>query len=155
LDPENKYLQHSFVESPDMMNIYNGNAVLDEAGEAWVDLPEWFEALNRDFRYQLTCIGGFAPVYIAEKIKDGRFKIAGGSPDLEVSWQITGIRQDPYANAHRIPVEEDKPEDERGYYLHPKAYGQPEQMGVNRDRDSEFMQADLPDRRENQTTAQN
>ncbi|HMB91945.1 MAG TPA: hypothetical protein VKP65_13915, partial [Rhodothermales bacterium] len=36
LDPANKYLAHSFVESPDMMNVYNGNAVLDAAGEAVV-----------------------------------------------------------------------------------------------------------------------
>ena len=78
LDPENKYLSHSFVESPDMMNIYNGNVVLDDEGAAWVELPEWFEALNKEFRYQLTCIGGFAQVYIAEEIVDGRFKIAGG-----------------------------------------------------------------------------
>jgi len=58
LDPENKYLYHSFVESPEMMNVYNGNALLDANGEAWVELPDWFETLNRDFRYQLTCIAG-------------------------------------------------------------------------------------------------
>src|SRR5262249_38140051 len=62
LDPANKYLYHSFVESPDMMNVYNGNILLDANGEAWVELPEWFEALNRDFRYQLTSIGGLAPL---------------------------------------------------------------------------------------------
>jgi hypothetical protein len=130
LDPEGKYLYHSFVESPDMMNIYNGNVVLDENGEAWVELPEWFEALNRDFRYQLTCIGGFAPVYIAEKIQHNRFKIAGGKPGMEVSWQVTGIRQDPWAEAHRIPVEEVKPQEEQGTYLHPEVYGQPEEKSV-------------------------
>jgi hypothetical protein len=127
LDPENKYLCHSFVESPDMMNVYNGNVVLDGAGEAWIELPEWFEALNRDFRYQLTCIGGFAPVYIAEEITDNRFGIAGGAPGMKVSWQVTGIRQDPYANTYRIPVEEMKPVDERGTYLHPELYGMPEE----------------------------
>jgi hypothetical protein len=130
LDPENKYLYHSFVESPDMMNVYNGNVVLDAAGRAWVELPEWFQVVNRDFRYQLTCIGGFAPVFIAEKISDNRFQIAGGQPGMEVSWQVTGIRQDPYANLYRIPVEEDKPPEERGYYLHPEAYGLPEEQGV-------------------------
>ncbi len=124
LDPANKYLSHSFVESPDMMNIYNGNAVLDARGEAVIQLPDWFEALNRDFRYQLTCIGGFAPVYIASKISGGQFRIGGGKPGLEVSWQVTGIRQDAYANAHRIPVEEEKPAAERGHYLHPDAFGQ-------------------------------
>jgi hypothetical protein len=50
LDPENRYLQHSFVESPDMMNIYNGNAELDDQGRATVVLPEYFETLNGDFR---------------------------------------------------------------------------------------------------------
>ena len=124
LDPENKYLSHSFVESPDMMNIYNGNVVLDNEGAAWVELPEWFEALNKEFRYQLTCIGGFAQVYIAEEIAGGRFKIAGGSPGLKVSWQVTGVRQDPFAELHRIEVEEDKPAERRGTYLHPDAYGQ-------------------------------
>nr|HID13009.1 hypothetical protein [Anaerolineae bacterium] len=117
LDPENKYLYHSFVESPDMKNIYDGIAMLDESGEAWVKLPDRFEALNRDFRYQLTCIGGFAPVYIAEEISGNRFKIAGGKPGMKVSWQVTGIRYDPYAEAHRIPVEENKPPEERGTYL--------------------------------------
>jgi hypothetical protein len=123
LDPENKYLQHSFVESPDMMNIYNGAISLDEDGQATVKLPEWFEALNRDFRYQLTCIGGFAPVYIAEKISKNRFKIAGGKAGMEVSWQVTGIRRDPYANKNRVVVEENKSLQEMGYYLHPEAYG--------------------------------
>jgi hypothetical protein len=123
LGPENKYLYHSFVESPDMMNVYNGNVILDEYGEAWIEMPEWFGALNRDFRYQLTCIGGFAPVYIAEEISENYFKIAGGQPDMKVSWQITGVRQDAYAEANRIPIEEYKPEGERGTYLHPDAFG--------------------------------
>jgi hypothetical protein len=132
LDPENKYLYHSFVESPDMMNIYNGNAVLDSKGEATVVLPEWFEALNKDFRYQLTAIGGFAPVYIASEISRNTFKIGGGKPGLKVSWQITGIRKDPYAELHRTPVEENKPEGERGTYLYPEAYGKPAHTSTTR-----------------------
>ena len=131
LDPENKYLYHSFVESSEMMNVYNGNVELGANGEAVVELPEWFEALNRDFRYQLTCIGGFAEVYIAEEIVGNRFKIAGGKPGLKVSWQVTGVRHDPWANVHRIEVEVDKPERERGTYLHPEAYGVPEELGVS------------------------
>src|SRR5262249_29848739 len=110
LDPEHKYLYHSFVESPDMMNIYNGNVILDQTGEAEVELPAYFEALNRDFRYQLTSIGRFAPLYIAEKIHDNKFRIGGGRPGDEVSWQVTGIRHDAFANAHRIKVEVDKEE---------------------------------------------
>ena len=130
LDPANKYLSHSFVESPDMMNVYNGNVVMDGAGEAWVELPEWFEALNRDFRYQLTCIGGFAPVYVAEKVSGNRFRIAGGEPGMEVSWQVTGVRQDEYAEAHPIVVEEEKSAHEAGKYLHPDLYGLPETARV-------------------------
>jgi len=126
LDPENKYLSHSFVESPDMMNIYNGVAPLDAKGEAVVTLPDWFEALNRDFRYQLTPIGAFMPLYIAEEIAGNRFKIAGGMPGKKVSWQVTGIRHDAYADAHRIRVEEEKTGAEKGTYLHPEAFGQPE-----------------------------
>jgi len=104
---------------------------LDSGGEAIVELPEWFGALNKDFRYLLTPIGAPAPaLYIAEEIAGNRFKIAGGAPGMKVSWQVTGIRQDSWANAHRIPVEEDKPEQERGYYLHPNLYGAPEDKGI-------------------------
>ena len=91
LDPKNKYLQHSFVESPDMMDIYNGVATFDESGKAHVELPNYFEALNRDFRYQLTPIGAFAPLYIEKEIKDNHFTIAGGENRMRVSWQVTGI----------------------------------------------------------------
>jgi hypothetical protein len=122
LDPANKYLYHSFVESPDMKNIYDGVAVLNDKGEAWITLPEWFGALNRDFRYQLTSIGAFMPVYIAEEIVNNRFKIAGGKPGGKVSWLVTGIRQDAFANAHRIPVEEEKAGSEKGTYLHPESF---------------------------------
>ncbi len=108
-----------------------GNVILDSAGEAVVELPEWFEALNRDFRYQLTAIGGPIPnLYVAEKISDHRFRIAGGSPGLEVSWQVTGIRHDPWAEQHRIPVEVEKPDVERGLYIHPDLYGKPAEKNV-------------------------
>jgi hypothetical protein len=131
LDPANQYLYHSFVESPDMKNIYDGVAVLDARGEAMVTLPDWFEALNRDFRYQLTPIGAAMPgLYIAQEVRDNAFRIAGGAPGMKVSWQVTGIRQDAYANAHRIPVEEPKPADEQGLYLHPLELGQPAELGL-------------------------
>jgi hypothetical protein len=141
LDPANKYLSHSFVESPDMMNIYNGNVILDRKGEAVVKLPAWFSALNKEFRYQLTCLGGFAPVYVAQEIADNRFKIAGGKRGLKVSWQVTGVRQDSWANANRIPVEEEKPARERGSYLHPETRGQPAEKSVEWARHPEMMRA--------------
>ena len=125
IDPGNKYLYHSFVESPDMMNIYNGVAELDASGEAVIALPDWFQALNKDYRYQLTTIGGYAPVYIAQEVANNQFKIAGGRSGVKVSWQVTGIRQDAFANANRIPVEVEKAAADRGHYLYPEAIGQP------------------------------
>jgi hypothetical protein len=115
LDPKNKYLSHSFVESPDMMNIYNGNVTTDSRGAASVELPAYFEALNRDFRYQLTVIGGdFAQAIVAGKIHDNRFSIKTNKPRIEVSWQVTGVRKDKYAETHRIQVESMKPAAEQG-----------------------------------------
>jgi hypothetical protein len=132
LEPADKYLIHSFVESPDMKNVYDGVVELDANGEAWVQLPEWFEVLNRDFRYQLTAMGAPGPnLHIAEEIAGNQFKIAGGRAGMKVSWQITGIRQDAVANAHRIPVEEEKLEPERGHYIHPELFGQSEELGVD------------------------
>ena len=130
LDPQNKYLFHSFVESPDMKNIYDGTISTDQNGEATVQLPDFFEALNKDFRYQLTVLGTFAQAIVAEKIKNNRFTIKTNAPNVEVSWQITGVRQDAYANKHRIAIEVDKPEAERGTYLHPDAFNQPEEKSV-------------------------
>jgi hypothetical protein len=132
MDPANKYLLHSFVESPDMMNIYNGNAALDANGEAVIELPQWFDALNKDFRYQLTAIGAPGPnLYVAEEVRGNHFKIAGGGAGTKVSWQVTGVRKDAWANTHRIPVEQEKSEKERGYYLHPELVGAPAEKGVS------------------------
>jgi hypothetical protein len=130
-----------------MKNIYDGVVTLDKKGEAIVDLPDWFGALNKDFRYQLTAIGAAGPnLHIAEEIpnantihtntsnktSDSHFKIAGGAPSMKVSWQVTGTRKDPWANANRIQVEEDKPDMERGYYIYPDLYGQAEERGISR-----------------------
>ena len=131
LDPANKYLLHTSIESPDRMNIYNGIALLDAKGEALVEMPSYFEALNGDFRYQLTCIGGFVPVYVAQEISNNQFRIAGGKPGIKVSWQVTGIRHDAWAKANPSEVEVEKVGDERGHYLHPEAFGQPKEMGVS------------------------
>jgi hypothetical protein len=127
LDPANKYLYHASIESYEVLNLYNGNTVLDGHGEAWVELPVWMEVLNREFRYQLTAIGAPGPnLFVAEEIHNNRFKISGGSPRMKVSWQITGIRNDPYRQAHPFVVERDKPAVERGYYQHPELHGQPD-----------------------------
>ncbi len=142
LDPAGSYLSHSFVESPDMMNVYNGNVVLDGAGEARIVLPDYFDALNRDFRYQLTCIGGFAPVYVAEEITGNSFRVAGGDPGMKVSWMVTGIRQDKYAEEHRIVVEAPKTGYEFGRYLHPEEHGLPATMSTTYNAELEAARAE-------------
>ncbi|HEY3245455.1 MAG TPA: hypothetical protein VGM03_19100 [Phycisphaerae bacterium] len=135
LDPANKYLYHSFVESPDMKNVYDGNIVTDNDGYATVTLPDWFQTLNRDFRYQLTVLDdadsdSFVMAKVVGKLADNQFTIRTSAPNVEVSWQVTGIRQDPWANAHRIQVEVDKPESERGFYRNPELYGQPQSKKI-------------------------
>jgi trimeric autotransporter adhesin len=125
LDPANKYLYHSFVESPDMKNMYDGNITTDDAGLASVTLPNWFETLNRDFRYQLTVIGQFAQAIVASEISGNQFSIRTDKPNVKVSWQVTGTRQDAFANAHRIEVEVEKAPADRGHYLYPELVGAP------------------------------
>jgi hypothetical protein len=133
-DPANRYLYHSAVESPDMMDIYNGNVTTDDKGQATVTMPPYFQALNRDFRYQLTVIaqpGQFAQAIVTSEITDNRFSIQTDKPNVKVSWQVTGIRQDGYANVHRMPVEVDKPAGEKGKYLYPTELGRPASSGVD------------------------
>ncbi len=135
LDPANKFLYHASVESSEMMNIYTGNVILDADGSAWVTLPKYFEALNGDFRYQLTAIGKPGPgLYIAEEIANNRFQIAGGTPAGKVSWQVTAVRQDAFAKAHPLIPEVEKTGEERGRYLHPVEHGQPASMGIDESR---------------------
>jgi len=132
LDPGNRYLQLPAVHSSEMRNIFNGVTLLDQNGEAWVELPEWFEAANRDFTYHLTPIGAPAPgLYVAQEVQNNAFQIAGGPAGLKVSWQVTGIRQDPYALLKPVAVEVDKPPHEVGLYRHPEAYGLPEQLRLD------------------------
>ncbi len=129
-DPANKYLLHTSVESSEMMNIYSGNVTTDELGLATVTLPDWFEAENGDFRYQLTTIGRDAHAWIAQEVSNHQFKVASNATFVKVSWQITAVRQDAYAMAHPLVVEQQKPAQERGFYRHPELYGQPQEKSV-------------------------
>jgi trimeric autotransporter adhesin len=136
LDPANKYLVHASVESSEMMNIYSGNVTTDELGLATVTLPDWFQAENTDFRYQLTVVDErFAQAVISKRIENNQFTIHTNATNVQVSWQITAVRQDAYAKAHPMVVEPVKGAKERGFYQHPELYGQPKekqtQWGLN------------------------
>ena len=93
-------------------------------------LADYFEALNRNFRYQLTVIGQFAQAIVQQEIQHNRFTIKTSKPSVKVSWQVTGIRHDAYADAYRIPVEEEKPLLEQGHYLHPELFGASEHQAI-------------------------
>jgi hypothetical protein len=129
-DPENKYLSHSFVESPERTNVYNGNVTTDDRGYATVQLPDYFEALNKDYTYQLTVIGTFAQAIVAEEVQNNQFVIQTDQPNVKVSWQVTGVRQDPWAEAHPFEDESEKPPEEQGTYLHPELYDQPASLSI-------------------------
>ena len=126
IDPANKLLFHSFVESPDVKNVYDGIVTLDSKGEATVMLPAYFDALNEDARYQLKPIGESMPnLYVNVQEHDNQFGIAGGVPGGRVSWQITGIRHDPFILANPIVPVVDKGPDQlvdKGQYLYPPGY---------------------------------
>ncbi len=123
LAPRDKYLYHSTVESPERKTLYDGIVTTDADGYATVQLPPYFEALNKDYRYHLTVIGSFAQAIIAEKIQNNQFLIQTDQPGIEVSWQVTGIRNDAYARNNPLEVEVEKEKEKRGTYLHPKAFG--------------------------------
>jgi hypothetical protein len=149
-DPANRYLNHSSIASPEMKNVYDGVVELDEAGAARVELPEWFAELNQDFRYQLTPIGASAPgLYVAQEIADNLFEIAGGEPSMKVSWQVTGVLQDRWV-AGRFEVEQDKPLEERGRYLRPELFGQPQEDRIGTDPSREEQLQQIRERLEQQ-----
>lgn len=134
LDPLNKLLYHSFVESPDALDIYDGIATLDKNGEATIDLPNYFLALNKDFNYLGTPIGQPMPnLYLSKGVHRvffgvfGRIAltISGGAPNGRVSWQVTGVRHDPFIEANPIVPEVWKGPGQlydRGQYQCPECY---------------------------------
>lgn len=129
-DPTGKYLYHAAIESSERLNVYSGTVTLGADGSVRVELPTWFESINRDFRYQLTPIGAPGPdLYIAEEIQGNSFQIAGGEPGMKVSWEVMGVRDDAYARNHPFQVEETKPADKQGTYRHPEAHGAPASRG--------------------------
>lgn len=132
LDPANKYLKHFSIESDEVINLYRGTIAFDSNGEAVVEMPSYFESVNTNFSYQLTPIGGFAPLFIKEKMADGKFVIAGGSEGLEVSWVVHAERNDPYLqqNPGKRNVEVDKESWNQGKYLQPQLYNQSEELKI-------------------------
>src|SRR6476661_7737958 len=143
-DPENKYLVHSFVESPEMLNVYRGRVTTDAQGRAVAELPPYFEAENVRFDYQLTCVGQFAQAIVQEEVRGNRFIIATDKPGVTVCWTVTGARNDQWAQQHPIDPEEPKRPEERGKYLNPELFGQPAAKQLNAPPASRAAAEDAP-----------
>jgi hypothetical protein len=127
LDPENRYLLHYSAEGPDVLNVYTGNVVTDARGYATIRLPDYYGEINREPRYTLTVIDGggedFVQVRVVRKILNNQFTIRTSAPNIEVSWEVKGIRNDPYVR-NRPPLDVvAKEAHERGRYQHPEFYG--------------------------------
>lgn len=130
LYPENYSLAHTAIEGPGHITQYHGTVIMDKDSTATVRLPDYFEALNTDYHYQLTCVGDYAEVYVSEEINDNSFRIAGGKPGLKISWQVTAERNDPWARDHPYQSEIRKEGDEKGKYWYPEGYGYSHAMQI-------------------------
>ncbi|MDW8057900.1 MAG: hypothetical protein RMJ57_06465 [Bacteroidia bacterium] len=132
LDPENKFLAHFALEGPEPYTIYRGTVTTDATGRAVVELPRYFEALNRpgDYHYSLTCIGTFAQAIVEEEIRNNRFVIRTDKPHVKVAWVVTGVRNDVYARHFWMADEVEKSPTEKGKYLIPELFGKGPEYGI-------------------------
>ncbi|MGA8502588.1 MAG: hypothetical protein WB683_13635 [Candidatus Sulfotelmatobacter sp.] len=95
--------------------------------------------LNTGLRYQLTAIGQFAQAIVAHEIENNQFEIRTSTPNVKVSWQVTGVRQDAYAKAHPLVVEQEKDARLRGFYIHPDLFGAPPEKQIEWARHPQMM----------------
>ena len=131
LRPETHYLSHFCAEGAEPYNLYRGNVVTDAQGYAVVQLPDYFESINRDFRYQLTVIGQFAQAIVAQEIRNNQFTIRTDKPFVKVSWEVKAIRNDHWVQQYGYQTEQEKPRELQGKYLNPELYGQPKELGIH------------------------
>ena len=131
LDPANKILRHAAAESNEVINFYSGNVTTDASGKAIVHLPDYFEALNKDARYQLTVIGSFAQAIISKEVSNNQFEIATNQPNVKVSWEVKGVRNDAHMRKTPFVAEEMKSAADKGKYWDPAAHNQPESKRVS------------------------
>ncbi len=135
LDPENKYLLHYSTESPFPQNFYTGNVVTDGKGYAWVQLPDYFDDINTECKYQLTVVddadtNGFVQVKVSKEIRANRFQIRTSVPNTKVSWRVDANRNDRYVRFAKPKDVVEKEGTERGSYQHPELYGLGPERGI-------------------------
>jgi len=139
-DPTGAYLTQAAVLAPERTTMTRGSVILDSAGEAWVEVPSWFAVVACDLTYHLAPIGGPMPaLHVADELDGRRFRVAGGVAGLKVSWQLSGTRDDPWAQDHPHQSDTPKPEDEDGTYVYPEGWGAGEERSLDR-----VMEEELP-----------
>ncbi|MEM2125734.1 MAG: hypothetical protein QXQ53_04985, partial [Candidatus Methanosuratincola sp.] len=131
LSPETHYLNHFCTEGPEPYNAYSGNVVTDAKGYATVQLPDYFDSINRDFRYQLTVVGQFAQAIVAEEIQNNRFTIRTDKPHVKVSWRVEAVRNDRWVQRYGFQTEQEKEDEIKGKYLNPELFGMPKEYGIH------------------------
>ncbi|MCL6624385.1 MAG: hypothetical protein K6T17_07200, partial [Fimbriimonadales bacterium] len=134
LNPENYYLNHFCTEGPEPMNAYSGNVITDEKGYATIQLPDYFESINRDFRYQLTVIDNsddFILAKVVREIQNNQFVIRTSKPHVKVSWEVKAIRNDRYVQKYGFQTVQEKEDEIKGKYVHPELYGMPKEYGIH------------------------
>lgn len=131
LDPKNKILKHFALESDEVLNVYQGNVTMGRDGKAIVVLPDYFQAININYSYQLTSIGSPKQPWIFKEIDNGSFTIAG-APGSKVSWMVIANRNDAYVRTHpkRMEAEIDKRAVDKGKFLDPISHGEPIQLKI-------------------------
>jgi hypothetical protein len=133
LDPANKLLRHAAAESNEVINFYSGNITTDANGKATVSLPDYFGALNKDPRYQLTVIGSFAQAIISKEVNNNQFEIATSTPNVKVSWEVKGVRNDARMQKNPFVAVEEKTGAQKGKYWDAASHNQPASKGVGYD----------------------
>lgn len=137
LDPTNYYLNHFCSEGPEPYNVYRGNVVTDAKGYATINLPPYFQSINRDPTYQLTVIDDsddFVMAKVVRKVQNNQFAIRTSKGLVEVSWEVKGIRNDRWVQRYGFETEQEKDEGARGMYLNPELFGQPAEKGMHFER---------------------
>lgn len=137
LDPQNAILRHYCTEGPEPLNVFKGSVRTDAKGYATVDLPDYFEEANRDGAVSLTVVddGDSEDFVMAKVIRGGiqnnRFTIRTSAGNTKVFWRVEAVRNDAYVRLAQPKSEYPKPENWKGKYLNPQAFGESAERGIH------------------------
>ncbi|MDD2636925.1 MAG: hypothetical protein PHW82_15640, partial [Bacteroidales bacterium] len=117
---------------PEALVMYRGKILLNDNGEARVEMPSYFKALTKENEatVQITCIGKPFGIGYEWNNNFGEF-VVYGEANREISWMVMADRDDPYMQNNRTPVVIKKDGSfkgiEQGIYLDAKSYNLPQE----------------------------